>query len=161
MNECCSTQSCATSNEAAPACPTCGATGTRVDRCTLEALLTPQALRDGIPPAPRFCFSPTCPVVYFDNAAGVVIDESQLTVAVQPKHPADDDMPICYCFGHTTQSIRDRQKLGGIRSVSNEITQEIRAGNCACELKNPSGRCCLGDVVRIERALPDDATGKP
>lgn len=159
MSECCSTSTCATETEAAPSCPECGQIGTRVEPITLEALLTTEASRGGVPLAPRFCFSLACPVVYFDNAAGVVFVETQLTVAVQAKHPSDEDVPVCYCFGHTTRSIRERQNRGGIRSVSSEITGEIRAGNCACEVKNPSGRCCLGDVFRIERALADDKAG--
>jgi hypothetical protein len=28
---------------------------------------------------------------------------------------------------------------------------EVKAGNCACEMKNPSGKCCLGDVTRTVR----------
>ncbi len=36
--------------------------------------------------------------------------------------------------------------------VSKEITAEVRAGHCACEVKNPKGTCCLGDVIAIERA---------
>jgi hypothetical protein len=26
------------------------------------------------------------------------------------------------------------------------ITGEVEAGRCACEVKNPSGACCLGEV---------------
>jgi mercuric ion transport protein len=28
------------------------------------------------------------------------------------------------------------------------ITAEVKAGNCACEVKNPSGKCCLGEIAR-------------
>ncbi len=28
------------------------------------------------------------------------------------------------------------------------IAAEVRAGRCSCEVKNRSGRCCLGDVYR-------------
>jgi hypothetical protein len=27
-----------------------------------------------------------------------------------------------------------------------EIAREIKAGNCACDIKNPKGECCLGDI---------------
>jgi hypothetical protein len=27
----------------------------------------------------------------------------------------------------------------------------VKAGNCACEVKNPSGKCCLGDVMRAAK----------
>jgi hypothetical protein len=91
--------------------------------------------------------------VYFDNEAKIAFHERDLTVPVYAKCPADENVPVCYCFGHTPRSIREDQARDGFRSVSAAITAEIRAGRCACEVKNPKGSCCLGDVVRVERAL--------
>lgn len=107
-------------------------------------------LRLGIPPSPRFCATAECPVVYFDNTAGVIFEEALLTVPVHAKHRDNQDVPVCYCFGHTPRSIRESQVRDGAASVSKAITGEVRAGHCACEVKNPEGVCCLGDVVRIE-----------
>ncbi len=39
----------------------------------------------------------------------------------------------------------------GKSTVAERITAEVKAGNCACEVKNPSGKCCLGDVTRAVR----------
>ncbi len=36
----------------------------------------------------------------------------------------------------------------GKSTVAERITTEVKAGHCACEVKNPSGKCCLGDVTR-------------
>jgi len=33
------------------------------------------------------------------------------------------------------------------------ITQEVKAGRCACEIKNPAGICCLGDITRAVQAV--------
>lgn len=33
------------------------------------------------------------------------------------------------------------------------IMQEVKAGRCACEVKNPAGTCCLGDVTRAAQAI--------
>jgi hypothetical protein len=41
----------------------------------------------------------------------------------------------------------------GHTSAREMITREVKAGHCACEVRNPKGACCLGDVVRIESAL--------
>ncbi len=42
------------------------------------------------------------------------------------------------------------------------IAREIKAGHCACEVKNPSGRCCLGDVRAYEkRAAQSEAAEAP
>ena len=33
-------------------------------------------------------------------------------------------------------------------TLAERIKAEVQAGNCACEVKNPSGKCCLGNVTR-------------
>lgn len=30
------------------------------------------------------------------------------------------------------------------------IAAEVKADHCACEVKNPKGACCLGDLVRLD-----------
>jgi hypothetical protein len=153
MSECCSTNACTVETASGAECPSCGETGTRLDPMTLGALLLPEALGRGVPASPRFCANVACRVVYFDNEAEIVFDERELTVPVHAKHPGEEDVPVCYCFGHTSRSIREGQARDGFRSVSTAITLDIRAGLCACEVKNPKGSCCLGDVVRVERAM--------
>ncbi len=159
MSACCSTNTCAVETASGSECPSCGETGTRIDSITLEALLRPEALGRGMPEAPRFCANAACQVVYFDHEAEIVFDERDLTIPVHAKHPGDENIPVCYCFGHTSRSIREDQARDGFRSVSTAITAEIRAGRCACEVKNPKGSCCLGDVVRVERALEAPSPG--
>ena len=36
----------------------------------------------------------------------------------------------------------------GETNVVERITAEVKAGNCACEVRNPGGKCCLGEVER-------------
>ncbi|HEY6324505.1 MAG TPA: hypothetical protein VJA16_23410 [Thermoanaerobaculia bacterium] len=33
------------------------------------------------------------------------------------------------------------------------IRERVQAGDCACEVRNPTGRCCLGEVQRVVREL--------
>jgi len=129
-------------------CLSCGSKGTSVDLITLKALLTADGLRRGVPPAPRFCATADCPVVYFDSAVPIVFREDELTVPVHAKHPDDDRVPVCYFFGYTPPRIREEGKI-----ASKTITAEVKAGHCACEVKNPKGVCCLGDVAKVERRL--------
>jgi hypothetical protein len=37
-----------------------------------------------------------------------------------------------------------------IRKRAEEI-DAVKQGNCACEVKNPSGKCCLGNVARVSQ----------
>jgi hypothetical protein len=38
----------------------------------------------------------------------------------------------------------------GKSSYSTWIAKEVKYGNCACDVRNPSGKCCLGDIKRVE-----------
>jgi hypothetical protein len=101
-------------------------------------------------PTFRFCKTPTCAVVYYAEAA--VVERTMVRVRVHVKD-AGLDVPLCYCFGHTHRAIAEEIAATGRSGASAAITQEIKAGRCACEVKNPSGRCCLGDVSAFEQQL--------
>ena len=120
-----------------------------MDPITLKALLTAAGLRRGVPPSPRFCSTSSCSIVYFDNAVPVQFSENDVTVAIHAKHP--EDVPVCYCFGHTPQTIREEMNRTGASTATETISVEVKAGHCACEVRNPKGSCCLGDVSRVER----------
>ncbi len=154
MSSCCSQNGCSVeAQSASDTCPRCETKGSSVDPITLKALLTPNGLRRGVPPGPRFCANPNCDVVYFDNAVPIVFRENELTVPVHAKHPEHDEVPACYCFEYTPRRIREEFERGGKNTVSKTITAEVKAGHCACEVKNPKGACCLGDIARSERRL--------
>jgi hypothetical protein len=144
MSSCCTDASCESSVAVSALCQNCGARGLPVDPITLKALLTPDALRRGVPADARFCPTATCPIVYFGSTG--TFTEDDVIVRVHAKHPHDDDVPVCYCFDYAPEKIR--RQSGG---ASKDIAAEIRAGHCACEVKNPKGACCLGDVVRVEK----------
>jgi hypothetical protein len=141
--------------ERASQCPQCGQAGAAVDRITLKALLTPDGLRRGIPAQPRYCATVHCPIVYFDAAGEFSVTEAELVVRVYAKHPDDADVPVCYCFGVNAGFLCDTDRAREAREM---IANEVQAGHCACEVKNPKGACCLGDFVRVERAIDQTET---
>jgi hypothetical protein len=97
----------------------------------------------------RYCATPACPVVYY-GAGGLRLTRGDLRVPVNAKD-AGLDVPLCYCFDHTRRSIAAAITATGRSTASATITREIKAGHCACEARNPSGRCCLGDVRAYEK----------
>ena len=146
QRSCCNDESCETNlaTTASPTCKACGSEGLPVDPITLKALFTADALRRGVPPEPRFCPDPNCPIVYFGSTG--TFTEEDLTVRVHGKHPTDDAVPVCYCFEYTPAFIRKEKG-----AASKAIAAEIKGGLCDCEVKNPKGVCCLGDVIRVEK----------
>lgn len=152
MSGCCAPENGQAPDSRADRCPSCRARGPRVNAITLRALLSGEGLRRGVPSEPRFCGTPGCTVVYFDNAVPVVFEEALVTVTVHAKHPEDGSVPVCYCFGHTPDTIRGELTRTGRSIASAMIAADVKAGHCACEVKNPKGTCCLGDVSTVERS---------
>jgi len=136
-------------------CPQSGSVGKTVDRQTIKALLTEVALCRLGSGEYRFCPDADCDVVYFaDN--GSLFATQDMRVAVWQKLPFGTRL-VCYCFGESEASIRAEIEAGGRSGAVERIREHIAAGRCACELRNPRGTCCLGDVTaavnRVESAL--------
>ena len=134
-------------------CPRCGRKGRPVETLTLKALLCPAALsRLGVGASYHFCATPTCTAVYFAGDAESVYDKDDLEVRVGLKE-SDDPIPLCYCFGHTRASVREEIERTGKSSAPASITAHIQAGRCGCDVNNPSGACCLGEVNKAVKEL--------
>ena len=95
-----------------------------------------------------FCEAQDCDVVYFpSNPQAPTFRRADLLVRVGAKETVDP-IPVCYCFGFSRKDIQNEIAETGRSTVADRITAEVKAGNCACEMKNPSGKCCLGNVTR-------------
>lgn len=130
-------------------CPACGDRGKKVERVTVEHLLHTGLLSRIGETQYYFCETATCPTVYFPFDAGApLFEKSDLRVRVGLKE-TEDPVPICYCFGLTRIDILDEINTTGTSTVVGRIKAEVQAGNCACEVKNPSGKCCLGNVMKL------------
>ena len=135
-------------------CPTCGQRGASVARITLGALLKPAA-RTQIPRQDEFCFcrTPGCEVVYF-LPGQALFRKADVAVAVGLKEPDDPTAPVCDCFGWTPEKIRAEFAATGSSTVIDQIKAQVKAGNCYCEVTNPQGSCCLGNVAKaVQEAM--------
>jgi hypothetical protein len=132
------------------ACPVNGARSKQVDVLTVKSLVRQIPL--GMPNDQYyFCEARDCDVVYFPfDPQAPTFRRQDLVVRVGAKEKADP-IPICYCFGFTRQDIWDEIRSTGKSTVAKRITAEVEAGRCACEVKNPSGKCCLGDVTQTAK----------
>jgi hypothetical protein len=150
--ESCSTGSCL---EAQPGtngthCPASETIGLNVDLITLKALLTGDALRRLDGTKYRFCPEPTCDIVYFDTGSDSTFRTTDLTVRVglkEREHP----VPLCYCFSYNLADLQQDIAARGTTNIPAIITAEIKAGHCACEVRNPQGTCCLGTIASAIR----------
>ncbi len=131
-------------------CPSCGERGKPVNLETLKALLA-IPLTEIRHPAYGFCRTETCRVVYFSIAGGQVFEEDALRETVYQKHPGLDSAFVCYCFRHTVGAVKAALAADAGKGVVDAITAGIQRGLCACEIRNPQGSCCLGNVHSLLR----------
>lgn len=129
-------------------CPECGGTGRLVDRNTVKAMLRPAALMRLSEVEHRYCPALDCPVVYFGYDE--VFNRDEIVVPVFQKEPTGD-RTVCYCFAVTEADLRRQIAQTGRSTAVDEITAHVKAGRCACEIKNPQGSCCLGNVATAVR----------
>ena len=88
-----------------------------------------------------FCDDPECEVVYFgqDNS---VINISALRVPVGIKQKSKD-ATLCYCFGVTLNAFIANPELKAF------VIEKTKEKQCACDIRNPSGRCCLKEFSAL------------
>jgi hypothetical protein len=108
-----------------------------------------------------FCRTAECPVIYFSADGTQSFTKAQIRVPVYQKEPHDESVWVCYCFYHSPATLRAEWLRTGASSATEEIAQGIKAGHCACEVRNPQGSCCLGNVQAIlERLTHELAANK-
>jgi copper chaperone CopZ len=131
-------------------CPKCRKKGKTVKALTLRALLKDEFAGQVADADYRFCDAKECNIAYFGN--GQTFPKSQLSVAVGVKE-SQGERPLCYCFGHSVATLKEEIRTKGESVALQDIRKKLKDPGCACEVKNPSGTCCLGTVAKgIETA---------
>jgi len=136
-------------------CPGCEKVGKSVQGRTVSAMLS-VSLRKVQGKQYLFCRTRTCPVVYFSTDHERTFTVEEIGERVYQKEPDVQDVLICYCFRHTVGDLR--AALPEERSsIVEDINTGINAGQCACDLRNPQGSCCLGNVRSMIKRLEKPA----
>jgi hypothetical protein len=126
--------------------------GKPVQGQTVKALLA-VSLRAVQDVAYLFCRTQTCPVVYFSLDGEQTFTTAQVRERVYQKEPDSDEVLVCYCFRHRVGEIRTAAPAVQAAIVE-DINTGINAGQCACDLRNPQGACCLGNVRGLIKDSP-------
>jgi len=148
MTDCCRPNSIPLPSEP-HRCPRNGVKGQPVRLITLKSLLLPDALAQlNAHQRYHFCASPDCPVVYFgDDGQRFKTADLKVLVWAKDKRP---EVPVCYCFGWQRHHLQNSAN----RHAPDEIAAHVKAGRCGCEMNNPQGRCCLGNVRSLLNQTP-------
>ena len=136
---CCNSSSCEqTGAKSAPRklnCPAKGKAYLSVEPKTISHHLKQSWKWSAVEQGYYFCSDPECDVVYFAEDGGV-IKTSELRTAVGVKEMKPDSL-ICYCYGVTLDDAKSDA------TIKEFVIQKTKVDECACDTRNPSGRCCL------------------
>jgi len=91
------------------------------------------------------CANPDCNTGYFSTSS--TIPKSRFR-AFQPGQLA----MLCHCFDISKPVYRRALAEGTAEAIKAFVVQQTKEKLCACESRNPSGRCCLADFKRMEKA---------
>ena len=148
----CTTGCCTPQSKDKVACPKCNEKAKGVLGKTLEHLLTNEAKAkltscfDGF----YYCKTPSCEVVYFRNDE--ILTQNDMSVVVGLKEGASP-ATTCYCFDWTKEKIRAELQETGKTNALEDIKAKMENPGCSCEILNPCGGCCLGDVGKAIKEI--------
>lgn len=140
MSDCCPNTSAKTKQ----ICPECGSACNSVSMSTLYhqvRFLENQAL---ITDSYYFCPAKTCSVGYFSNTGSTVPKQHLRT------YQEIQNDKLCYCFDIDANQYLSALKAHCVEPIKDFVIQRTKAGDCACETRNPSGQCCLANFKRLE-----------
>ena len=130
-------------------CKHCDTRGIKVKSITINSILREEKLNlvendDNF----YFCKNPDCEIVYFNNKKNLYFNKKDVKVRVGLKEK-NPPIPVCYCFNITKeQIISELTEKGNSKSIQ-YVKNMIKMGKCSCEVKNPTGRCCLDTILNI------------
>jgi len=150
-SDACESGCCTPQPKAHALCPKCGKKAKEVLSITLEHLLNVHSKEklsslEGF----HYCKTASCEVIYFSDET--VLTQDDVSVVVGLKEGATP-ATVCYCFAWTKEKIASELKATGSTTALDDIKVKMENPGCSCETLNPSGKCCLGDVTKMIKAL--------
>ncbi|MDX8385182.1 MAG: hypothetical protein R8M11_01545 [Gallionella sp.] len=94
-----------------------------------------------------FCPNPQCGVGYFSLSDTISKDKLRMFQRVSDGY----ETLLCYCFDVSQDGYLSALKAGEHEPIKHFVIQQTKLGACACEIRNPSGRCCLVNFKRLEK----------
>lgn len=140
MSDCCSKTENKTQHPKKQPCPSNGLEGTEVSAKTISHHISQPWLWQPKNIRYFFCEDPNCEIVYFGEDDST-ITKAQLRTKVGVKELSNEGV-ACYCF--------DVSKIDALNNpaIREYVVSQTKQAQCACDVRNPSGRCCLKDFPR-------------
>jgi len=91
-----------------------------------------------------YCASKACPVAYFSETGNIITKRKLRTY--------NDIMgdKLCYCFDIDATQYQSALSGNTADAIRNFVMQKTKSGECACNIRNPNGQCCLASFKSFE-----------
>lgn len=142
MSDCCSNVSVKNKQ----VCPECGSTCIKVCMATLFHQVRFPENQHIAADDYYFCSSTQCPIAYF-SVEGKIVPKQHLRTFLEIQNGK-----LCYCFDIDAEQYLSALKVNRGGTIKNWVVQRTHSGDCACDIRNPSGQCCLARFKRLENA---------
>ncbi len=129
-------------------CPQCQEKGKTVAGQTVKSLIAVSLQFVYEETGYYFCRTQSCPVVYFTGDGQQTFERKHIRERVYQKEPDNPDVLMCYCFQYHVGEIKNA-RAEDAQAIIEDINRGINAGQCACDLRNPQGSCCLGNIKKL------------
>lgn len=142
MSDCCASNSPKATNQA---CPECGIACKPVEMRTLYHQVRFPANQEIISDTYYFCPNKSCTTAYF-STVGNNIPKQHLTT-----YQDIQNAKLSFCFDIHAADYLTALRTNNAEPIKNFVIQRTKSGECACELRNPSGQCCLARFKQLEK----------
>jgi len=92
-----------------------------------------------------FCANRDCNTGYF--SASDMIPKTSLRA-----FQSNQEATLCHCFDVSKSAYHTALQAGASEAIKTFVVQQTKEKLCACESRNPSGRCCLVSFKQMEKA---------
>jgi len=90
-----------------------------------------------------YCPDSDCSMGYF--SVSHIIQKKEMRVSNQGQEAL-----VCYCFDVPKSTYQAAIESGTAKSIKDFVVPQTKSGVCACDSRNPSGRCCLADFSNLK-----------
>ena len=151
MSSCCSNQA---TKITTGICPSCGLPCKSVDNKTLYHQVKFPENQMILEDKHYFCVSKNCTVGYFSSTNYIIPKQFLRT------YQEIEDDKLCYCFDINAEHYLSALNTNNANAIKNFVIQKTKSGDCTCDIKNPSGQCCLAKFKHLEKELSTNAEQK-
>lgn len=154
MSDCCSVSHIETKSTEIK-CPSCDQKGKQVDLTTIRSMTRRNFPHYGELTQGLLCLNPDDLTVYYFSNLDFTVYQDDVVTDIGFKTNAITKT-VCYCFRHTKHDIIDDYLKHGKSKIENDVRQKVKDKQCTCEVSNPKGKCCLGDIRTVIKGVEEN-----